>query len=138
MRTLLQKYISIIRYLIFGFITTLINIIVFNYCYRNVGLKNITSNITAWVFAVVFAFLTNKIYVFNSKTLSKKVIAHELITFFLCRLLTGFMDLLIMYISVDVLLFNSLITKIISNIFVIIINYIASHMIIFKVRRENR
>jgi len=124
-----KKYKMPILYLIFGGLTTLVNIFVYFICYDISNLSNVLSNIIAWLIAVIFAFITNKIYVFESKS---KSIFYELTTFFACRLATGVIDLGIMYLTVDILKCNGLLMKIISNVIVIILNFVFSKLIVFK------
>lgn len=118
-----------ILYIFFGGLTTLINIAVYSLFYYFVKIGNIPSNIVAWILAVFFAFVTNKLYVFESKSGS---VWYELATFLACRAGTGLLDLGIMYLSVDVLRLNELIMKILSNVIVIVLNYVFSKLIIFK------
>lgn len=118
-----------ILYIFFGGLTTLINIAVYSLFYYFVKIGNIPSNIVAWILAVFFAFVTNKLYVFESKSGS---VWYELATFLVCRAGTGLLDLGIMYLSVDVLKLNELIMKILSNVIVIVLNYVFSKLIIFK------
>jgi len=124
-----QTYKMPILYIFFGGLTTLVNIVVYFLCYDVAHLSNVFSTIIAWLLSVVFAFVTNKIYVFESRS---KSILYELSTFFACRLGTGILDLGIMYITVDILIWNALLMKILSNILVIILNYVFSKIIIFK------
>lgn len=95
-------------------------------------MSNLSSTAAAWFFAVIFAFITNKIWVFGSKSFESNVFIHELITFFTCRILTGLLDMLIMYIAVDVMAWNELLWKVFSNVLVIILNFVASKLVIFK------
>lgn len=129
---LLEKYKSVVMYLFFGVCTTIINIFIYNLFYFNLYFTNVGSTIIAWIGAVLFAFITNKLFVFESKSFSTNIVLYELIPFLGCRLATGVLDLGIMFITVDCLQQNALIWKIISNFFVIIINYIASKFVIFK------
>ena len=131
-KELLIKYKSLISYGIFGVLTTVINIASYALCYNKLGISNVVSNIIAWVLAVLFAFVTNKLWVFDSKSTELKVVLYEIATFFGCRLATGLLDLAIMYVSVDLMHANSTIMKCISNVIVIIVNYIASKLVIFK------
>ncbi len=131
-KVLLEKYKAIILYGIFGVLTTLINIVVYEAFYRYAGWSNVVSNIVAWVAAVLFAFVTNKLWVFESKTTEKKALMFEIASFFGCRLATGVLDLAIMYVAVDEMALNSTLMKCISNVIVIIVNYIASKLLIFK------
>lgn len=136
MRDLITKGIKIyinyktpILYIFFGGLTTLVNIVAYFICYDIAKLSNVVSTIIAWILSVIFAFITNKLYVFESKS---KSILYEISSFFVCRLGTGILDLGIMYLTVDILNWNSLLMKIISNVIVIVLNYILSKVIIFK------
>ena len=83
----------------------------------------------------MFAYVTNKKWVFESKLWKKSVIISEAIPFLLCRLATGAIDLAIMFVGVEIMGHNDLTIKMFSNILVIILNYIASKMVIFKKKR---
>ncbi len=132
MRELFIKYKSLISYAFFGVCTTLINWGVYYLCYNIIHIANVPSTIIAWFLAVVFAFITNKIWVFDSKSFDSKTLLHEIWTFTASRIATGVLDVVIMYVAVDVLTMNSTVWKLISNIIVIILNYILSKLIIFK------
>ena len=82
-----------ILYIVFGVLTTAINIIAFFACSRLINLGLIPSNIIAWILSVLFAFVTNKIYVFNSKNYNFSVVLRELIDFVISRGATGILDL---------------------------------------------
>lgn len=125
------KYKQLIMYLIFGALTTGINILTYMLCYHHLGMDNILSNVNAWILAVLFAFITNRSLVFHSQKVSRGEILSEVIQFVLCRLLTGILDIFIMFIAVDKLGCKAILVKVISNIIVIVLNYVASRMIIF-------
>ncbi len=129
---LMKKYREIITYGLFGICTTIINIIAYYLSAHILNWGTTISTIIAWFLAVVFALITNKIWVFKSNKWDKKTLIKEVTTFFTCRILTGLLDLGIMILFVDIFHFNDVIMKIISNIIVIIINYIASKLIIFN------
>ena len=129
---LFQKYKAVILYLFFGGCTTVINIVTYFVCDNYLSMGNIPSNIVAWVLAVVVAYVTNKIWVFESRCSDRKELIKEMANFFNCRILTGVVDLLIMYIGVDILHYNNLVIKVLANIFVFVSNYIASKVLIFK------
>lgn len=120
-----------VLYLFFGVCTTVINTSVYILLYKFGGLNNICSNIVAWISAVLFAFFTNKIFVFQSRGVSKIRFFYELISFFSCRIATGIVDIIIMYIGVNLLSVSGIIMKLFSNITVIILNYVASKLFIF-------
>ena len=133
---ILKKNREAILYLLFGGFTTLINILSYSLLYYAVGFSNTLSNIFAWIVSVVFAYITNKLFVFENKNFAFPKIFVELFSFFSCRLLTGILDLGIMFLFVDVLLMNALLIKVISNVVVIILNYVASKFLIFKRRKS--
>ena len=136
MANLLKKYRGLICYLIFGIGTTAINLAVYYICYNLSGLSNMFSTVIAWVVAVLFAFVTNKLFVFESKSMERNIILYEVLTFFSLRFATGLMDIVIMYISVDVINMNAMMMKFLSNILAIILNYLASKLFIFKRKVE--
>lgn len=136
-KALVVKYQDMILYVFFGALATLVNTASYYLCYNIIGMSNVPSVIIAWLLAVVFAFFTNKLWVFKSKSFAPEVLKHEIPTFFGARLLTGLLDLGIMYLAVDVLHGNGTVWKLISNILVIILNYVASKLIIFKKKDES-
>lgn len=87
------------------------------------------SNILSWVLSVTFAFITNKLYVFKIK--NNKVL-NEIIKFYFSRLASLGIELLIMYLTVDLLHFNDMICKIVIQFIVILLNYIFSKIFVFK------
>lgn len=129
---LFYKYKAPILYIVFGGITTVINIGAYWLCFDVLGISNDMSNIIAWVAAVLVAYITNKIWVFESKSAKLKTLAFEVFSFFSCRALTGVLDLAIMHVAVDMLHYPGVLFKVISNIIVIILNYVASKLFIFK------
>lgn len=129
---LVKKYKELIMYGIFGVLTTVINIVTYTILYNQLGVSNVVSNVIAWILSVLFAYVTNKIWVFESKSVELKVLLYEMGSFFGCRLATGLLDLAIMYVTVDVLTRNSTLMKCISNVIVIVANYIFSKLVIFK------
>ena len=129
---LIKKHKSFIAYGVFGVFTTIVNIVTYNFCYNNLGISNTLSNIAAWILAVTFAYLTNKVWVFDSKSWKWEVLKREVLAFISCRLATGILDIVIMFVCVDILGLHALMMKIISNVLVIILNYIFSKLVIFK------
>lgn len=121
-----------ILYVIFGIITTAINIFSYWLMAYIVGLSTICSTAIAWIVAVLYAYFSNRHYVFRSKITGKKSVSKELFLFVSCRLSTGIFDLLCMYFFVDFCNFDGVLIKTMSNLLVIIMNYLASRWIIFK------
>lgn len=126
---LYKKYKEIINYLIFGVLTTLISIITYALFAKVFHIDYLISNVLSWIIAVLFAYITNKIFVFESK--SKKNIK-EITSFFFFRVVSLIMEMVILYIFVDMLHIDDLVTKIIAQIIVIVSNYVFSKLFIFK------
>jgi putative flippase GtrA len=121
------------RYLFFGALTTLVNIGVFLLCsFFSFDYKLATT--IAWVVSVLFAYITNKRFVFASNQSDKAKVLKELLSFFQYRLLSYFIDLLTMVILIDLLFISEMISKLIANVLVVLFNYAASKYIIFAKR----
>ena len=94
------------------------------------------ANAIAWILSVAFAYVTNKIFVFESKTSGMGALIKECLSFVWCRLATGLMDMAIMYVTVDVLHWSDMVMKILSNILVIVLNFVFSKLFIFAKKTE--
>lgn len=129
---LIKRHKSFIVYGVFGVFTTIVNIVTYNICYNHLGISNTLSNVAAWILAVTFAYITNKAWVFESRSWKWETLRREIPAFISCRLATGIMDILIMYICVDAMGWHALLMKSASNVVVIILNYIFSKLVIFK------
>ncbi len=128
---LYQKYREVILYILFGGLTTLINLLVYNTMYYYIESSNLLSTIVAWILSVLTAFLTNKHIVFRSSSWNLEILWKEGVKFFECRIGTGILEIIFMYITVDILRWSGFIMKLIVNVIVIILNYVASKRIIF-------
>lgn len=133
-KDLYQKYQEIIKYLIFGVLTTIVSLgtyylCVFTFLDASNPIQLQTANIISWIISVTFAYITNKKYVFNK---TDKNIIKESIEFYSSRLATLLIDMGFMFIFVSLLHFNDKIIKIIVQIIIIIANYILSKLIVFK------
>ena len=128
------KYKHIINYLFFGVLSTLINLVIYYVLTITIlNPKNAIhlqiANIVSWIGAVIFAYITNRKYVFESKN---KKILKEFTSFFGARIITLLMDIVIMFIGVTLLKQDDKIFKIISQVVVIVSNYIFSKIFVFK------
>ena len=132
MKNTLEKYKSILMYLFFGICTTVINIVTYWIFYIYLDFPNILSTIFSWIISFLFAYIKNKLWVFESRSFDKKVLVREITTFFGARFISGVIDLGIMFVFVDILFSPAMVVKFISNVFVVIFNYIASKLVIFK------
>lgn len=131
-KNLYNKYEEVIKYLIFGGLTTLVSIISYSLFTRLFSINYLISNILSWILSIIFAFITNKIYVFKSKTKDKNEVIDEMIDFIFFRLLSLCIESIILYTFVSILEFNDLIIKIFAQIVVIILNYVFSKLFVFK------
>ena len=135
-RTLLNPYADIISYLFFGGLTTLVNFLVYFPLYNWLGFSGLLSNMIAWVVAVIFAFVTNKPFVFKSHDWSRSVVLPELTKFVGCRIVSGLLESFAIWIVVDLLGHNGNWMKIIVSILVVILNYVFSKWIVFRKKEE--
>lgn len=131
LRDLCKKYREQILYVVFGGGTTLVNIASY-WLLKQIGCSTGAATVLAWFFSVLFAYVTNKIFVFESRDWHVKTILREAFSFCSCRALTGLLDLGIMLLFVDVLGWPDLPVKIASNVIVIVLNYVASKLLIFR------
>lgn len=136
MKKLLQQYKDVILYLFFGVCTTGVNVVTYWVMAHPLNMEVMPSTIVAWFAAVLFAYLTNRKWVFHSSASGSAEIIKELASFFGCRLATGVVDWACMYLFVDVLTWNDMFVKLAANILVIILNYIASKLLIFKKKEK--
>lgn len=120
------------NYLIYGALTTFINIISYAFITKLLNIDFKTATTLAWILSVFFAFVTNKLYVFNSRAKNILAISKELGSFLLSRILSYGLDILSMIFLVQVLFFDDMLSKVIANVLVIIFNYLASKHFVFK------
>lgn len=127
---------EMISYILFGVLTTVVNIVSYGLLrpviHWNSQWDVLTANTIAWILSVAFAFITNKLYVFKSKSFAAGLVRRELVSFVSARLFSLAVDSLGMYLLVTVLLWNDWIAKILMNGIVIVINYVLSKWFIFK------
>ena len=131
------KYKELINYLIFGGLTTIVNFICYYIFARMIGIDEVISSALSWFFSVLFAYITNKIFVFDSKTKGIKNLIRECISFFLARILSGILcDIGSFALMVKVFNINDIISKIITQVMVVIVNYIFSKFLVFKKKTQ--
>ena len=134
MINLYHKYEEIINYLFFGVLTTIVSLLVyyglvFTILDPKSPLQLQISNILSWCDGVLFAYFTNRRFVFKSNSENK---VKEFITFTSARIITLLLDMFIMFIFVTVLKGNDKIFKLVSQALVVIGNYILSKLVVFK------
>ncbi|MEQ8155605.1 MAG: GtrA family protein [Clostridiaceae bacterium] len=119
-------------YLIFGVLTTLVNIATYWIFTKLLKFDYISASVIAWIIAVVFAYVTNKIYVFNSRNFNAMIIFKEAVSFFAFRALSLLVDLFTMFLLVEKIQINDIYAKVAANVIVIILNYFSSKLFVFK------
>ncbi len=135
---LYHKHEEIINYLIVGVLTTVVSLATYFICTSifldpNNKIELQIANIISWIFAVAFAYFTNRVFVFKSK---EKNMLKEASTFVGSRILSLFMDMFTMFIIVSVLHLNDKIGKLVSQVIVTIANYILSKLFVFKTKKK--
>lgn len=134
MKEIIKRNREIISYLIIGVLTTIVSLISYylltiTILSPNNPLELTIANIISWIISVLFAYVTNRKYVFQSKD---KNILKEVSKFTLSRVTTLIIDILLMFIFVSILHFNDKIIKLLVQIIIIILNYIFSKLLVFK------
>lgn len=131
-KNLIEKYWDVLSYLFFGVLTTVVNYLIYLPVYNYLGFSAAVSNMIAWVGAVAFAYLTNKPFVFRSHDWSAKVVFPELAKFISCRLASGVLETAILFVTVDCLRWNGNIWKLVTQVLVVIFNYVGSKLLVFR------
>lgn len=127
-----KKYKEGILYLFFGILSTIVNLGTYLISTRVFEINYLLSNIIAWIFAVLFAYITNKFFVFEVKNMEINFLMKEFFSFVNCRIVSGITEIVLIYLMVEILFINDFIVKIITNIIVVVLNFIFSKLIIFK------
>ncbi|MBR1483379.1 MAG: GtrA family protein [Ruminococcus sp.] len=146
-KKLIHDHWEVISYLIFGVLTTVVSWIsymLFMMLFMGMGMNDelniVISNVISWIFAVAFAFITNKLWVFRSKSFDAKTFWYELLTFVSARLVTLLIETGILFAAglifgADNAVVN-IIMKVITSIIVVVLNYIFSKLIIFRKKND--
>ncbi len=132
-----KKYREQISYLFFGGCTTVVNLAAYFILTRLTNVGESIATVVGQLLAITFAYITNKIWVFNSITTSPKELFREIISFYGCRAVTFFFDLLLVTkLFIEVLGYPDVPVKIIGNVVIILLNYIFSKLLIFSQKSE--
>ena len=139
-KELYQKYKEIINYLIFGVLTTVVSLVTYYICVFTVldpdnAIQLQIANVISWIISVAFAYITNRKFVFESNEENKIKEATKFVT---SRIATLLMDMVIMCVGVTTLKFNDKIMKLVSQVVVIVMNYILSKLIVFKKKSQSK
>lgn len=132
----MKQYREMIMYIIMGIFTTAVNISSFYILVEILDADYKTATVIAWILSVLFAYITNKIYVFQQKTSDMRSLLRELAAFFSVRLLSLGIDLGMMILLVSQFHTNETLAKILDNVVIVVVNYIASKWLVFKKTTE--
>ncbi|MBQ7862500.1 MAG: GtrA family protein [Clostridia bacterium] len=149
-KELILKYKELIVYVIFGGLTTVVNLVVFTLSGMVLGDERyLISNIIAWFAAVIFAYITNKLWVFESKSWDIRVLLKEIPSFFAARVLSFLIEEAGLFVFVDLLSFKDISFKILSfelggeliakavlAVIVVVLNYVFSKLVIFRKKKS--
>lgn len=120
------------RYAVFGVLTTFLNYAVYLLLLNGLALPAALCNAAAWLIAVLFAFVTNKQFVFCSEDWGWPNVKKELVTFLACRICSGMIETLILLVCVDFLGWDGVLWKALSGVFVVVVNYFGSKFLVFS------
>ena len=130
-KKLYLEYKEVVRYIIFGILTTVINFLLYFIFTRVFEITEVISSLLAWFGSVLFAYITNKLFVFENKANRNFIV--EISLFFLARVGSGILcDVGTFAIMVNILHINDVLSKIVTQVMVVIVNYLFSKLIIFK------
>lgn len=130
-------YKEVINYLVFGGLATLVNFISYFIFARLFRIDEVLSSGLSWFCSVLFAYITNKLFVFESKTETKKAFFMEMVSFFLARVLSGILcDVGTFALMVKIFHINDIFSKIVTQVMVVIVNYIFSKFFIFRKKKQ--
>ncbi len=128
---LYAKYKSVLLYIFFGGLTTVISIGSFAVCVGPLRINELIANVISWICAVTFAYATNRVWVFQSCAKGKEILT-EMLSFFSGRLMTLGIEELMLFIFVTLLQLNGLVIKVIAQFVVLVLNYFISKLVVFR------
>lgn len=131
-KLMIKKYREIIMYVFIGICTTLVNLITYTVMYKLLSFSINISNITSIAVAIIFAYFTNKIFVFDSKDNTFKTLFSEGIKFISARLFTMLIEVYGVYLLVVINGEDEFLGKIKVQVIILVLNYVMSKFIVFK------
>lgn len=130
-RAFYADYKEFLLYLFFGGLTFIVSVSSYVFCNLKLGINVLTANIVSWILAVAFAYVTNRIWVFQSASCSKAGVFREIISFAGSRIATLILEETVLFVFITVMNFNSIAVKITAQIIVILSNYLLSKLFVF-------
>ena len=137
-KNLIKKYKEVISYLFFGVLTTAVDFVSYYALTRILLLDEGLSNVIAQLVAIIFAYITNKLYVFEDKSRDLKTLALQFGKFFSCRLVTLLINALMFKVMIDYMNIHDMVTKAIVSVVVIILNYVFSKLLVFTKKGKEK
>ena len=132
-----RKYEEGISYLFWGGVAFVLSMVLF-YIFANIMmLDEQIANIITWVICVIFAYLTNRTFVFKSKTTGAKAVTKEFVDFTVARLATLVLENAVLFVCIDLFLWHNMLAKLLGQFLVIVSNYVLSKLWIFKKKDSN-
>lgn len=131
------KYKEFILYAFFGGFTFLVSILSFSFFNTVLGMNELIANVWSWIASVLFAFFTNRVWVFNSPTDSVEEFIKQMISFCAGRFVTLVIEEVILFVFITMLGYPNMAVKIMAQIIVIATNYVISKMVVFRTREDN-
>ena len=132
-RSMINRYLTkeTISYLIFGVLTTLVDLVIFH-AFLRLNVHYLIAQGIAWVGAGAFAFVTNKLFVFESRSFHRTVLLRELLSFVSARVISGIASTALLAVLVEILFLSEMIAKLCTQVLVVVANYFFSKLFIFK------
>ena len=132
-----RKYEEGISYLFWGGVAFVLSMVLF-YIFANIMmLDEQIANIFTWIICVIFAYLTNRTFVFKSKTTGAKAVTKEFVDFTAARLATLILENAVLFVCIDLFLWHNMLAKLLGQFLVIVSNYVLSKLWIFKKKDSN-
>lgn len=134
---LYKKYEEGINYLIFGFLAFVLNFVLFRLFDSGLHINYLISSVLSWALTVIFAYWTNRTFVFKSKNTGASNLGKEFLSFIGARVATEVLEVALMYLMVDFMdIFSHDVAKLIGQVVVIVTNYFLSKLWIFKEKEK--
>ena len=131
--TLYRRHKEGIHYLFFGVVTTVVNFVIY-YVLLACGMHYIAAQIVAWIGAVIAAYVTNRLWVFESRASGAARIAAEFAAFVASRLFSGAVETGLLWLLVDVCSVSENIAKVPVAVLTVVLNYITGKLLVFRKR----
>lgn len=133
-----RRHKEILLYLLFGGLAMVVSISVYWLCSEPLGMHVLLANITSWVAAVTFAYVTNRLWVFSQKAVGLTALLAEILRFFSGRVATLVVEEIILWLFIERFHFSSMAVKIVAQVIVVLLNYIISKFLVFRKNAEDR